>query len=244
MAGLSVICVYNSETILNDCLLAGLKIQKRQDYEVILIDNSDNRFTSAASALNHGARQATTDRFIFTHQDILMRSSGVLDAVNDFFDQGLSMFGSSGVRKYSPWMLSNVYTSNYDEHFYANSLCRRISVPEKVETLDECFVCITREAFDKVGGFDEKTCDNWHMYTVDLSITAKRRGIDVFAVPLDLFHASTGRISKAFIKSLRAVCRKHHLIWASTPCYHFFAFPPFMWGLYLFWQISYRLERK
>ncbi|MDD5972942.1 MAG: glycosyltransferase [Spirochaetales bacterium] len=244
MSLLSIICVYNSKSVLDECLISGLQTQNNKDYELILIDNRKNEFSSAASALNYGAKKAKGERLIFTHQDIKMLDCDTLSKINTFFDQGLEIFGSSGVKKYSAKMVSNVYTTNFDEAFYANKLCKRITSPEIVETLDECFVCMTREVFNKVGGFDEKVCDNWHMYCVDLTISAKEKGIKVYSVPLNLFHQSTGTISKSFIFSLKKVCKKHHLIWMAAPCYHFFAFAPFMWALYYFWQINYKLKKN
>lgn len=244
MSSLSIICVYNDRNVLEECLLAGLKEQNNQDYDLVLLDNRDKKYSSAAKALNHGASIALSDRLVFTHQDIRMLNPDTIDAIISFFDSGLKFFGSSGVRKFEAKMVSNVFTSNFDENFYANRLCRRITKPEPVETLDECFVCIDKKTFYNLGRFDEVLCDNWHMYTVDLSLTANERKTGVYSVPLNLFHKSGGVISKQFIGNLKGVCRKHHLIWAAMPCYHFFAFSPFMWILYLYWQLTYRSDRK
>ena len=48
----SVICVYNNSKQLEEQLLKSLKMQDL-DYEFIPIDNSTNRFKSAATALNY-----------------------------------------------------------------------------------------------------------------------------------------------------------------------------------------------
>ena len=244
MSSVSIICVYNNSDVLNDCLLKGLRNQSNQDYELILIDNRKNEFSSAAKALNYGASKATTNHLVFSHQDIRMDVPTVIDTIIKYFDSNLKVFGSSGVCKFNAKMISNVYTANYDDNFYANKLCKRINEPVLVETLDECFFCIDKDTFYSLGKFDEILCDNWHMYCVDLSLTAKERGVKVYSVPLTLFHKSGGVISKNFIYNLKAVCKKHHLIWAAMPCYHFLAFSPFMWLLYYYWQLSYSLERK
>jgi hypothetical protein len=45
---LSIVCVYNNIDILNEYLIKGLKYQKG-DYELILIDNTDNKFCKATT---------------------------------------------------------------------------------------------------------------------------------------------------------------------------------------------------
>ena len=66
---MSIICVYNNEQILNDFLISSLEKQS-EDYELILVDNRNQEFTSASSALNYGAKKATGDYLVFAHQDI------------------------------------------------------------------------------------------------------------------------------------------------------------------------------
>ena len=66
---LSVICVYNNKQILESFLLESLKKQNI-NYELILINNVNNEFTSAAKALNYAATKATGDYLLFVHQDI------------------------------------------------------------------------------------------------------------------------------------------------------------------------------
>ena len=240
---ISIICVSNNSECLNDFLLKGLKNQTEK-YELIVLDNQNKEFSSAANALNEGARRASSDWLVFSHQDILMESDDVLTVVKKCFKEGLSFFGSSGVKKFTAKMISNVWTSKHDPKLFANSNNIRIDRPVKVETLDECFICMTRDAYNAIGGFDEVLCDNWHMYGVDASYTAKEKGIDVYAAPLSLLHKSGGRISKAFIHNLRAMAKKHHLKWIAAPCYHFVNFYPFMWLLWSFWQINYYIDSK
>ena len=40
---ISVVCVYNNKTILEDCLLKSLRVQTTE-YELILVDNTEGRF--------------------------------------------------------------------------------------------------------------------------------------------------------------------------------------------------------
>ena len=44
----SVICVYNKKNVLEEQLLRGISLQNA-DYELVLVDNSHNEFSSAAT---------------------------------------------------------------------------------------------------------------------------------------------------------------------------------------------------
>ena len=66
---ISIICVFNDKNILEENLINSLEYQN-EEYELILLDNRTNKFSSAAEALNFGANQAKGDLFIFSHQDI------------------------------------------------------------------------------------------------------------------------------------------------------------------------------
>ena len=53
----SIVCVYNNEGLLKSHLLKSPKDQTAS-YELILEDNTESKFSSAAEALNHGGRRA------------------------------------------------------------------------------------------------------------------------------------------------------------------------------------------
>lgn len=70
---ISIVCVYNDEKILNDFLLKSLKAQT-VEYELIKIDNTQNRFKSAAEALNYGGKKAKGEYIMLVHQDVDLSS--------------------------------------------------------------------------------------------------------------------------------------------------------------------------
>ena len=63
---ISVICVYNNKKILDNCLLKSIKNQTTK-VELILLDNREGRFKSAAEALNFGGEQANGKYLMFVH---------------------------------------------------------------------------------------------------------------------------------------------------------------------------------
>ena len=65
----SIICVYNNKKILDEMLLRSLSTQTKE-FELILLDNYQNKFKSATEALNFGGKLAKNDYLMFVHQDI------------------------------------------------------------------------------------------------------------------------------------------------------------------------------
>ena len=54
---ISIVCVYNDESVIENWLLKSLKDQT-VEFELIKIDNTKNKFKSAAKALNYGGKKA------------------------------------------------------------------------------------------------------------------------------------------------------------------------------------------
>ena len=48
---ISIICVYNNDKILNECLKESLKLQKQIEYETIFVDSRKYKFSSGGIEL-------------------------------------------------------------------------------------------------------------------------------------------------------------------------------------------------
>ena len=131
---ISVVCVYNNREILNNYLLKSLKNQTVK-YELILINNVESKFRSAAEALNYGGRKAKGDYLMFVHQDIILDSNLWIEKVETVLDKLLN-FGIVGVAG----RCENVegFITNIE-----NGIPKRpaggihIKKPTKVQTVDE-----------------------------------------------------------------------------------------------------------
>lgn len=149
---ISVVCCWNNEKQYNDVLLASLKRQNCL-YELVSIDNRENMFSSCAAALNFGARKSNGDVVIFVHQDISFDKDDSLEKFAQFIKEHSSLIvGTYGAAKHP-----------YEEKY----LC---------DTVDECCFGMTKESFDLLG-FNEKVCDSWHLYAVELCLRGKDIGI-------------------------------------------------------------------
>lgn len=210
---ISVICVYNNLNTYKNSLVKSIQ---NQDViiDLIGIDNTKNAFSSAAKALNYGAKQAKSDLLVFAHQDIVFEKKSffteLLEYANTYPE---SLLGIAGVG-----FDSAIYTNLVQGKEKVNGGTPFTSVME-AQSLDEVLVAYPRNLFERIK-FDEKTCDHWHLYAVDLGLSLRRIGIKSYIIPLSLHHLSSGKLSKDYAYSLYKVIRKHkdHLKKIETTC--------------------------
>ncbi|NYB26378.1 MAG: family 2 glycosyl transferase [Methanobacteriaceae archaeon] len=203
----SIICVYNDREILDNYLIKSLDNQNT-NYELILVDNSDSKFKSAAEALNYGGQKATGDYLMFVHQDIeLLSENWLIDA--EKHSNSLKNLGIAGIagRAYNKgWSITNIKDGIPPRDVSPN---HGLKYPTKVQTLDECLIIIPKEIFSKIN-FDEENCDSWHLYAVDYSLSIKKIGYDVYVLPLPAYHRSRGySLSKGYYETLKKLLSKH-----------------------------------
>lgn len=201
---ISVICCYNNRRIYEETLLKSFSNQT-ETCEMIPVDNSNNQFDSAAKALNYGASLSHGDYLIFAHQDIeIYEKTFVTSLINHLKNLHPAIIGVAGRSEVDSLVHSNITDS--DKRIPAGGI--RIDEPSVVQTLDECLIALERNVFDKYL-FDEKTCSNWHLYTVDLCLSAGMDNIKSYVIPVDAHHKSSGKISKEYYKTLVKLIKKH-----------------------------------
>ncbi len=231
----SIISVYHNKEILEKNLLKSLKDQST-NYELILVDNTRGRFKSATEALNYGVKQIKSDSkyIIFVHQDVDLSSNTWLEDVERMLDSipNLGIAGVAG-RKDEKGIMTII------KHGSPLKLAGEIYIdkPTKVQTLDECLVIIPKSIFEMLQ-FDEKTCNNWHLYGVDYCLSCKRLGFGVYAIPAFIYHRSgdlskslfnknkiqiiksLGPLPEPYYRTLKKVLNKHknYFKWIYTTC--------------------------
>lgn len=186
-------------------LIKSLKEQS-VDYDLILIDNTHGEFKSAASALNFGGEKATGSFIVFVHQDVSFDSKFLEDLetlLNNINNLGIA--GLAGVSAETPGVISNILQGKSKEMVGKN----RIETPTRVQTLDECLIVIPKSVFDTLK-FDQVTCDNWHLYGVDYSLSSTSQGYDSYVLPLSIHHRSPGySMSAGYDISMKKLLKKH-----------------------------------
>lgn len=215
---ISVIIVYNDLSQFERMLWASLNRQ-HWPFELIALDNRKRRFSSAANALNVGGRQAHGDFLFFVHQDVRFESEGWLEDAERYLQRlpDLGIAGVAGARGSNNDSRRIVVTNIEHCEPPRPAGHRRLRETEVVDTVDECAFFLPKHVFERFG-FDERTCNHWHLYAVDLSLTLYESGLRAYALPLPLYHRSKGSIVRfmgfanyepAYFRALRKVIRKH-----------------------------------
>ena len=223
---MSIICVYNNRDILEKYLLSSIATQT-VDVEVVLVDNRDNKYTSAASALNSGAEKANGEYLVFCHQDInLSVDTWVEDTIELL--EGLDNVGIVGV---AGKISDSIVYSNILQGIPPRDVTPyKLEVAKKASTVDECLMIIPRSVFMD-NPFDERTCPDWHLYGVDYVLSIKKKSYEAYLIPSVLEHASPGdSMSDAYYTTLARLQRKHFKNRLIRTCMgDWFTFIPVSW---------------
>ena len=188
--------------------------------EIICVDNQGNRnFSSAASALNHGAIKAAGRYLFFLHQDVEFPNKDFLkDCVRELDNlPDLGVAGLAGVRR-NPTSRKIENLNEISHGAPPRMWGTKILEPTRVQTLDEFCLIVPRDVFARTG-FDEVVCDHWHLYGVELCLTCLREGLSVYALPFDVYHESDGASGRSsgsigamtpdYARGFERVRRKH-----------------------------------
>jgi hypothetical protein len=189
---------------LKQWLVSTLAIQS-QLHELVLLDNSEQRFSSAAKALNFGAQQANGDLLVFVHQDVCFKDAAALaDLVAEAAKiENLGVAGVGGCDAGGKVFSSIVHGEPPIPAGHVS-----LTLAREAHTLDECILLVPKTVWHD-HRFDEKTCDSWHLYGVDLSLETQRHGLKVVVLPARLHHRSRGLLTRSYFRGIRRVARKY-----------------------------------
>lgn len=196
MKKISLITVYNNDKLLGEMVKSASE-QKNVEIDFVSVVNKNNEFSSAAKALNYGFEKSVGEVVVFLHQDIQFMKNDVLEYIYDYAMKNKNViFGSAGVQdrnKYkNPECLSSMLEGENKSKY------NTITEPTDAFTLDECLIACHRSCFDNIK-FDEELCDGWHLYAADLCLQAQAfANLKVKAVPLDVWHKSTGNADRSY----------------------------------------------
>jgi hypothetical protein len=207
---ISVICCFNDYSIYHDVLLASLSLQSFKDYEIIAIDNRNNKYMSAAKAYNGALALAKYNKVLFVHQDFAFRDKQQLERIDSYLDkvEPYSVIGAAGaLLDDKASLLDKIMGKNRKIVSNINHY-RGVNELTEVSSLDECCFSFMKEDFDDVG-FDEATCDAWDLYCVDLCLCAQERQGKCYVLKMNAEHLSYGCITINFYLTLYRVLKKH-----------------------------------
>ncbi|MCX6308352.1 MAG: glycosyltransferase, partial [Bacteroidia bacterium] len=178
-------------------------------YEIIGIDNSNNRY-SIFTAYNEGVARSSYDILCFMHEDILFHTSdwgpkilkhlsesdaGIIGVCGgstlsnvpaswSLFDQRMFILQSSARGRKSV-----LHKTGHDNH----------STSKKALLLDGVFLCARKSVFQKIR-FDDLTFSGFHSYDLDICTQAYLAGYKNYAINDVLIeHFSNGHHNKQWI---------------------------------------------
>ena len=170
MKKISIICIYNNYERLNEQLIKSLSFFEKKNFELVLVDNSQHIFKSAADALNYGANKANGEVLLFSHQDFYIKDE------NEFYD--FAHF----IELHDKVVLGVAGAIEKDKINYTNCTSGKDLIINKIENnreirkvscIDECFFGLTKNRFLE-HNFDSTLCDDWHFYAVEMSLYARK----------------------------------------------------------------------
>ncbi len=209
-AKVTIICCYNNKKVF-DGFIKTIS-QQNCPCEIIAINNSGNKnFTSCAAAYNSVIEQVKTKYVVYSHQDILLDKPDTLEKFINVLDtlQPDDILGVAGVifEDHARYVYTNIHQFFNKELKYASDY-RVVGNVMKCDTVDECFFGGFSEHF-KNYPFDEKICDNWHLYAAEACLRTKAISGTVWICNTDLTHLSIGKVSIPFYRNFYAMCRKY-----------------------------------
>ena len=206
----SVICVYNKTNVFENLLKKSLKRQFLQA-ELIAVDNTKRRYSSAAKALNYGASVATGNVLVFVHQDVSFETPDALAEIVRIFCSNSGEGDIGGI-------VGAAFDENGNKCIVAGSKVNFLGEPEGekgfaddfryAETIDELLIIMTAETY-KLHPFDNKTCRGWHYYAVEQCLNARKNKKKVLAINAGIKHLSTGVFDDKFYWAEYRVARKY-----------------------------------
>lgn len=212
-----IVCSRNK--ILPKLFIDNIKETVGIDYEIICIDNSENRY-SIFSAYNAGVVKSKCPYLCFVHEDVFFHSKNWGVSVIDHLQQPKTgIIGLAGgdlvTRIPASWstlisMSENIIKSDKTgkkqtviaQNPKSYNKSRRSAI-----LLDGVFMCMRRKLFDQIQ-FDEQF-SGFHGYDFDISIQSTLAGFNNYVIyDVDLEHFSRGKTDGTYFRNLIQVFKK------------------------------------
>ena len=240
---ISIICCWNTRYLFEK-MRKSLRNQTIS-YNLISVDNTNQIWSSAASAYNMALRYVKTPYVIFVHQDIIFRRPDILELFVGFLSKIKpgDMAGAAGAGR-EQGLVTNVVKDTAGTPVSE----KHVSGLEPCDILDECLFGGRTETFLN-RGFDEKLCSGWHLYAAERCLYAKETGKCVYVCDLPVLHASDGTISSDYNRTFLLLSKRYHkaVPFLRTTCCYAPTYWPFRDFGYLYRWIKIKLglyERK
>ncbi len=216
-----IICSKNSQ--LNPVLRENIAQTIGCDYEIVHIDNSQNKY-NIFQAYNLGVERAHGEYLCFMHEDICFHNTGWGTAMQHYLSTplvgALGVAGGFAVLEQIDWRFASMgqvrliqsSTSAFETSGFTYTIYRpkpRKHVPLHLAALlDGVLMCFRKELFQKIR-FDEENYNSFHLYDSDICMQVNELGYGVFITQDILIeHYSEGTFSPEYAESYKTFARK------------------------------------
>lgn len=195
----------------NTELLDNIKATVGVEYEVVVIDNSKNRY-SIFEAYNIGVAKSNYAFLCFMHDDIWYHTENWGQKVIRHFNHDLT--GAIGVAgsPYAPQMAGSwwggglvnqslVITDGPAPKTVVKSVTRNVSVKDQVVVLDGIWMCVRKSLFSTIR-FDSRSYTGYHFYDADIAMQITRLGYEIYCIyDVLLAHFSKGDMNGNWVEN-------------------------------------------
>lgn len=204
------IIICSRTQVLSKDLSENIKNTVGCDYELVVIDNSENIY-SIFEAYNLGIEQSKGEYLCFAHDDILFHTPGWGETIKCIFseDHSIGLIGVAGAKfktkAPSPWWNTpeNQKVMNIIQHFgngtvETESFGFKNKTWQEVVTIDGLFMVLRKQTSivfnPKMQGF--------HNYDLNICFECKQKGYKIVVTSEILIeHFSTGSINESWVES-------------------------------------------
>jgi len=172
-------------------------------YELVIIDNSDNLF-SIFSAYNEGVKRSKYEVLCFMHDDIIFKTNDWgIKVMNRFNAPKLGAIGVAGSPYYAIlpgawWSGGYICQSIYGEQELAYQPKQDNAVP--VVVLDGLWFCVRKSLFSMIR-FDDTRFSGFHYYDMDISLQIQQKGYKLLTVYDILIQHSSGKLDTIWLNN-------------------------------------------
>jgi len=187
-------------------------------YEIIVIDNAENRY-NIFEAYNIGVSQSRYPILCFMHDDIEYHTENWgQNVLAHFADQQTGAIGIAG-SPYVPAMPGSWWGGGVvNQHLLVNEngklavadkLADNVPAAKKpVITLDGVWMCIRKDLFTKIS-FDGAAYKGFHFYDTDIALQVFSVGYHIYCVyDISIYHFSNGKMDKSWCENAMIFNRK------------------------------------
>lgn len=194
---------------INPALTKNINVSIGVDHEIVVIDNSENRY-NIFEAYNTGVARSKGAILCFIHDDIKFHSKNWgVNVEKHFLDPQTGAIGNAGSPYVSrfpgSWWANGLVDENIvvcgdGQHKSSKRYSDKLPAEKKqVVVLDGMFLCIKKELFNTIK-FDDLTYDGFHFYDIDICLQIAKMQFRLYCTyDISIEHFSKGNVNQNWI---------------------------------------------